>query len=190
LKRLSVVLKGCLLRRTKTTKGSDGELIVKLPSRHIENVTIDLSSKERKLYEAIENKAGALFNNLLIKKNSNIYSAVLTLILRLRQVATHPHLIGIMWENANRGVFELGFLNETEELLARTLNTNQGKPPIANVNTLNYALQNFKLQVTPAVFNRIQEQVENNDFFNQECPMCMDSVSNPAITKCGEINLI
>lgn len=53
LARLRLVLQPLLLRRTKATRGGDGEPIVALPPRTVHTVEIDLSDAEREFYDAL-----------------------------------------------------------------------------------------------------------------------------------------
>ncbi|KIP06767.1 hypothetical protein PHLGIDRAFT_30351 [Phlebiopsis gigantea 11061_1 CR5-6] len=91
--RAQEVLKPLLLRRTKNAE-LEGEPILKLPPKHVEVVRLDFSKDERQLYDHIEKKAQIQINRYLrqgtVVKN---HSAVLVLILRLRQLCGHPNLV-------------------------------------------------------------------------------------------------
>ena len=71
------------LRRTKD-KG-----LIGLPPKTIETCFVELSAEERELYDQMENEAKSVVRNYIhadsITRN---YSAVLTILLRLRQICT------------------------------------------------------------------------------------------------------
>nr|VWO96010.1 Alcohol dehydrogenase [Ganoderma boninense] len=87
------VLMPILLRRTKDAQ-IDGEPILKLQPKHIDMVTIEFSQDERDLYDAFEKRARIQVNRF-IKNNTLLknHQYVLVLILRLRQICAHPHLV-------------------------------------------------------------------------------------------------
>ncbi|KAI8926567.1 P-loop containing nucleoside triphosphate hydrolase protein [Entophlyctis helioformis] len=114
IQRLQVVLGSCLLRRIKTAKDENGDPILTLPERNVDMTEVDLSPEEREFYSAIETFASNEFNKYMkegsVMKN---YSNVLVLLLRLRQAATHPHLVKEAFEDAERGVFSLQFMSRS-----------------------------------------------------------------------------
>ncbi|GJE92995.1 SNF2 family N-terminal domain-containing protein [Phanerochaete sordida] len=91
--RAQEVLKPLLLRRTKDAE-IEGKPILQLPEKHVDIVRLQFSKDERQLYDHIEKKAQIQINRYLrqgtIVKN---HSAVLVLILRLRQLCCHPNLV-------------------------------------------------------------------------------------------------
>ncbi|KAI0702754.1 SNF2 family N-terminal domain-containing protein [Earliella scabrosa] len=87
------LLKPILLRRTKDAK-LNGQPILDLPPKHVELVHVEFSQDERDLYNQFERRAQIqinrfIRNNTLLKNHQHI----LLLILRLRQVCTHPYLV-------------------------------------------------------------------------------------------------
>ncbi|KAK4503894.1 hypothetical protein PRZ48_004809 [Zasmidium cellare] len=90
---LQALCKAVMLRRTKKST-FEGQPILVLPERTtaVDNPTFD--EHEQAFYTALETQTQLTFNKYLRKGlvGSN-YSAVLTLLLRLRQAACHPHLI-------------------------------------------------------------------------------------------------
>jgi len=93
MKKLQVVLKAILLRRTKTSE-IDGKPILTLPTKTEEIQHVVFSVDEKSFYDALEQKNALLFNKYVragtVGKN---YSNILVLLLRLRQCCCHPHLI-------------------------------------------------------------------------------------------------
>ncbi|KAG8735272.1 hypothetical protein FRC10_010802, partial [Ceratobasidium sp. 414] len=91
--RAQALLKKCLLRRTKETK-LEGKPLIILQPKEIEIEELEFSADERQIYGAVEARQQQKFNRFLragtVMKN---YSAVLVMLLRLRQVCNHPQLI-------------------------------------------------------------------------------------------------
>ncbi|WPG99086.1 putative helicase, Zinc finger, RING-type, Zinc finger, RING/FYVE/PHD-type [Acrodontium crateriforme] len=93
MKRLQALCKAIMLRRTKRSK-FEGQPILILPERinEIDNPTFD--DDERMFYEALEQRTQLQFNKYLKAGTvGKSYSAILVLLLRLRQACCHPHLI-------------------------------------------------------------------------------------------------
>lgn len=91
--KLQTLCKAIMLRRTKQSK-FEGQPILVLPERttDVENPVFD--DDERAFYDAVENKTRLEFNKYLRRGQvGNNYTAVLVLLLRMRQAACHPHLI-------------------------------------------------------------------------------------------------
>ncbi|KAG6905532.1 hypothetical protein DXG01_002192 [Tephrocybe rancida] len=82
-----------LLRRMKTTM-MDGKRLIELPEKTVSLVKLQFSEEERDIYRMVEAGAQANFNRYLkagtVLKN---YTQVLVLLLRLRQICSHPSLI-------------------------------------------------------------------------------------------------
>lgn len=92
LKKVRILLKAILLRRSKTDK-IDGESILELPPKKVEVVEAQLEGEEHEFYTGLENKNKQLVKKLLQRKAKGNYSSVLTLLLRLRQACCHPELV-------------------------------------------------------------------------------------------------
>ncbi|KAI0725557.1 P-loop containing nucleoside triphosphate hydrolase protein [Fomitopsis betulina] len=91
--RAQEILKPILLRRTKNAQ-IEGEPILQLPEKHIDLIYLDFSEEERQIYDMFEGRARVMINryireNTVFKNNNNI----LVMILRMRQLCCHPHLI-------------------------------------------------------------------------------------------------
>lgn len=91
--RAQEILKPLLLRRTKQAR-LEGKLILELPPKNIELVTLEFSADERQLYDDFEKKSHIQINRFIrrgtLLKNA---TAILAMILRLRQLCCHPNLI-------------------------------------------------------------------------------------------------
>ncbi|KXN90402.1 hypothetical protein AN958_04271, partial [Leucoagaricus sp. SymC.cos] len=91
--RAQAILKPLLLRRTKNSE-IEGVPILQLPPKHIELVKLTFSPEERAIYDSFEQKSKIQINKF-IRNNTLLKShhIVLVMILRLRQLCSHPHLI-------------------------------------------------------------------------------------------------
>ncbi|CAI9572391.1 unnamed protein product [Staurois parvus] len=93
LRRLQALIKNITLRRTKTTKVK-GKPVLQLPERKVYIQHLKLSPEERKIYESMQNEGKAIisryFNEGTVLTH---YADVLAVLVRLRQICCHPHLV-------------------------------------------------------------------------------------------------
>ncbi|KAF6118993.1 helicase like transcription factor [Phyllostomus discolor] len=93
LRRLQSLVKNITLRRTKTSK-IKGKPVLELPERKVFIQHITLSDEERKIYQTVKNEGrdtiGRYFNEGTVLAH---YADVLGLLLRLRQICCHTHLL-------------------------------------------------------------------------------------------------
>ena len=94
IRKVAVLLKAIMLRRTKSDK-VDGKPILELPPKHVTTSVAQLEGDELEFYLALEEKNQKLARRLLLKNVRGSYSSVLTLLLRLRQACCHPELVAI-----------------------------------------------------------------------------------------------
>ncbi|QLQ82128.1 hypothetical protein HG537_0G03830 [Torulaspora globosa] len=92
MKKVRVLLKAIMLRRSKTDK-IDGKGILELPAKDVEIEEAQLEGEEEAFYSNLEQKNQKLAKRILEKKIRGGYSNVLTLLLRLRQACCHPELV-------------------------------------------------------------------------------------------------
>ncbi|EPY52699.1 ubiquitin-protein ligase E3 [Schizosaccharomyces cryophilus OY26] len=170
LKALNVVqsiLEPLVLRRTKETKDVTGNPIVCLPDRRIETIYLDFSEAERRIYDSLYVKArsrvhesiaaGTLFKN---------YTAILGLLLRLRQACCHPLL-----------------LSKTVEKNEKEMETD------TNSNELHDLIWMFSSQKRPipGYITEISDK-DTLDALAPECPICCsEPVQDPLVLKCKHV---
>ncbi|KAM5539722.1 hypothetical protein V8D89_006535 [Ganoderma adspersum] len=92
LKRLQVVLRVIMLRRTKATI-VNGKPILDLPARLVNVVECEFNQVEREFYNSVEQKVQSSLEQLQQGDINKAYTSVLVLLLRLRQTCNHPALI-------------------------------------------------------------------------------------------------
>ncbi|KAG2601171.1 helicase-like transcription factor CHR28 isoform X3 [Panicum virgatum] len=92
-KKLQVVLKTVMLRRTKATM-LDGKPIISLPPKTVSLKTVDFTTEERNFYNTLEVESREQFKEYAaagtVRQN---YVNILLMLLRLRQACDHPHLV-------------------------------------------------------------------------------------------------
>ncbi|KAJ7468732.1 SNF2 family DNA-dependent ATPase [Mycena latifolia] len=120
--RAQVILKPLLLRRTKNST-LEGKPILTLPRKDIEIVKLKFSDEEREVYDSFEKRTKIRLNRFI--RNGTLvknHAAVLVMILRLRQLCCHPHLILSIAEGQGYGDPTLLVGSDTEKERGRALN--------------------------------------------------------------------
>jgi SNF2 family DNA or RNA helicase len=128
MRRLQVLCKGIMLRRTKKSMYR-GKPILVLPERTTEVQHAAFNTDEDELYKALESKTAVQFNKYLKAGTvGRSYTAILVLLLRLRQACCHPHLIKDFSVSEAAGVAIEDMVKLAEELappvVARIKETN------------------------------------------------------------------
>ena len=87
------LLSPIMLRRTKNTTNK-GLPIVELPQINYRTIQVEMSERERTLYDKLFNRSKATFQEILLEgKLKTSIASIFELILRLRQLCNHPFLI-------------------------------------------------------------------------------------------------
>ncbi|KDQ22579.1 hypothetical protein PLEOSDRAFT_1109681 [Pleurotus ostreatus PC15] len=174
--RLQAILASCMIRRTKSSE-LDGKRLIELPPKEVELIKLEFTAEEREIYKMVEAKTQATFNRYLragtVLKN---YSQVLVLLLRLRQICSHPNLIQ---EDGD------GFVHPDE--------VDDDKPEVrTELTRARYLVSmefvdGLKAKFKEAAFKRIAAEKESVDaiFEDEECPICFDHYTNAVITPCS-----
>ncbi|KAJ7681145.1 SNF2 family N-terminal domain-containing protein [Mycena rosella] len=91
MKRLQVVLKHIMLRRTKAQLTS----CLRLPARNVHVLPCKFNAAEQEFYIALKTNVQALLRRILAKSDNGgrTYMNILVLLLRLRQACNHPCLV-------------------------------------------------------------------------------------------------
>nr|XP_048308564.1 helicase-like transcription factor [Myodes glareolus] len=93
LRRLRSLVKSITLRRTKTSK-IKGKPVLELPERKVFIQHVSLSEEERKIYQSVKNEGKAIIGRYFTEGTVLAhYADVLGLLLRLRQICCHTHLL-------------------------------------------------------------------------------------------------
>ncbi|KAG6336400.1 hypothetical protein ID866_2694 [Astraeus odoratus] len=92
MKRLQLVLKAIMLRRTKN-QILNGKPLLELPDRKLQLIECQFDDDEKEFYTRLERRMSTEVNKL-VNENENVnYTHVLLLLLRLRQACNHPSLV-------------------------------------------------------------------------------------------------
>ncbi|XP_029470884.1 LOW QUALITY PROTEIN: helicase-like transcription factor [Rhinatrema bivittatum] len=93
LRRLQALVKNITLRRTKTSKVK-GKAVLELPERKVFIQHITLSEDERQVYESLKHEGRAVISRYFNEGTVLMhYADVLALLVRLRQLCCHLHLV-------------------------------------------------------------------------------------------------
>ncbi|KAK2754540.1 DNA helicase rad5 [Arachnomyces sp. PD_36] len=177
---VQTVLEPLVLRRTKTMKTPDGEALVPLPPRTITIEEVELSEKEREIYDYIFTRAKQSFNdNVEAGTLLKSYSTIFTQILRLRQTCCHPVLtrnkdIVAEEEDAAVAADETNGMKDDmdlQELIAKfTASTEEAPDDQQDSGMAKFTAHALK-----------QIQTESSG----ECPICAEEpMIQPAVTGC------
>lgn len=118
------ILQPIFLRRTKSMKQADGTPLVSLPEKEVVIEEVELSKRERFLYDFYKSRAYNTFkeglkSGELMKK----YTQILTHILRLRQICCHSELVSSSSELEGTWEEELKEFNQSVDKERFSLDT-------------------------------------------------------------------
>ncbi|KAJ7128105.1 SNF2 superfamily protein, partial [Mycena filopes] len=173
--RLQAIFQHFLMRRMKTTE-LDGKRLIELPEKTVELVSLEFSKEERDIYSQVESMQQAKFNKYLkagtVLKN---YASVLVMLLRLRQLCSHPALIQ---ENGTHFLAP-DEADEPEEYRDELARARAIMPP-------NF-VKDMKLKFKEATLRRMEAEKESQDAAADvdDCPICFDVLTAAVITRCG-----
>ncbi|KAF8647982.1 hypothetical protein AX16_006412, partial [Volvariella volvacea WC 439] len=173
--RLQAVITTFVLRRMKDSM-LDGKRLIELPPKTIDLVKLEFSDEEREVYDMVEARSQARFNRYLragtVLKN---YHQVLVLLLRLRQICSHPALIQ---EGADAFIDP----NDTDHTSARLADELRRAAQLVSTEFV----QRMKSKLRTTMLNRIAAEKESADatIDEEECPICFDMMTDAVVTPC------
>ncbi|KAJ7136080.1 SNF2 family N-terminal domain-containing protein [Mycena epipterygia] len=174
--RLQAILGLFLIRRMKTSM-LDGKRLIELPEKTVELVSLEFGQEERDIYTRVETMQQAKFNRYLkagtVLKN---YASVLVLLLRLRQLCSHPSLIQ---EGDGTHFLAPDEVDEPEEY----------RDELARARAVMSAdfVKKMKEKFKESALRRIQAEKESPDAVvdQDDCPICFDALTAAVVTPCG-----
>ncbi|KAI9289338.1 SNF2 family N-terminal domain-containing protein [Umbelopsis sp. AD052] len=169
---VQTVLEPIVLRRTKTMRDAQGNLLVTLPSKQIDIEYLDFTPEEQDIYNSLYTDSKTKFSYFCAagKALSN-YASIFQLLMRLRQVSCHPYLVvkdGIDKESGSVSLEELleKFQNST------SLDAKSGASP-GDQNT--YGIN---------VLQRLKSQQIGEEEGDSECAICFESAESAVLMPC------
>ncbi|XP_040283968.1 helicase-like transcription factor [Bufo bufo] len=185
LRRLQALVKNVTLRRTKTSKVK-GKPVLELPERKVYIQYVKLSTEERKIYESMQNEGKAIigryFNEGTVLTH---YADVLAVLVRLRQLCCHPHLVSSSSSSAS-----LAAKTTPEELREKLINKiklvlNSGSDEECAIclDSLNIPIITRCAHVfcKPCIC-----QVIHSEKPNAKCPLCRSEIHLEHLLECPE----
>ncbi|KAB5589713.1 ATP-dependent helicase [Ceratobasidium theobromae] len=179
--RAKALLEECLLRRTKDSQ-LEGKPLITLPPKTIDIVELEFSPDERRIYAAVEMRQQEILTTFIregtVMKN---YSAILVMILRLRQVCNHPKLIAYTSAkfsevNALRTTAYGGGGLGIKSWPSSTLSATRVRE-IMGVENFASAMRQFRETTEQMIRAELTgENIPNNH--TTECPVCFDGCVN------------
>ncbi|KAI0313327.1 SNF2 family N-terminal domain-containing protein [Amylostereum chailletii] len=177
--RLQSIYRTVQLRRKKDSL-LDGKALIDLPKMEIRVTRLEFSEEERTIYTMVETQSQAKFNRFLragtVLKN---YHQVLTMLLRLRQLCSHPCLIQ---ENADAKALH----DEFDE--GRSSNSKDELTRAAELVSAAFVAK-VKHQRKEIALKRITAEKEGGDVAAEadECPICFDNLTDAVVTPCTHV---
>ncbi|EMD34880.1 hypothetical protein CERSUDRAFT_86316 [Gelatoporia subvermispora B] len=176
--RLQAIFQLMLLRRTKNSM-LDGKRLIELPDKEVNLVKLQFTLEERDIYKMVEQRSQAIFNRYLragtVLKN---YHQVLVLLLRLRQVCSHPCLIH---ENVEAFVEGKLLADKQYDLRYELERARQLVSP--------EFVENMKAHFKLMMMERVEAEKQSADAVieDEECPICFDAYTDPVVTPCAHL---
>lgn len=191
MKTVQAVVAPVCLRRTKAMKDPEtNELLVQLPSKQVDIKRIIFTEEEKALYSHLYAQIRESVQIEVLEGNATAkYSAILTLLLRLRQVCCHPLLLRGRSSVANSTAKAN---NESEPPSKRMKRELQETSKIGQDDDLRLDLTsdidelltrfetNSSLEFTTETLKGLLER----SFEEEECPICSDNQEDPVFLEC------
>ncbi|KAH8813735.1 P-loop containing nucleoside triphosphate hydrolase protein [Flagelloscypha sp. PMI_526] len=169
-KRLQTILAPVLLRRLKDSM-LEGKKLIELPPKEVEFISLEFDEDERQLYDQVEKKMQIKFNRFVrddtVMKN---YSVILVMLLRLRQLCTHPWLICEKVTSSTKSTTPKGHSELSRARAAK------GESFIQRVQA--------KLQALNSPVFEDAMDVDGSDEIGETCGICEEPFTEPVITSC------
>ncbi|KAL9937684.1 hypothetical protein V8E36_003229 [Tilletia maclaganii] len=162
LQLLQVLIRSHILRRTKGMDGADGQPLVPLPTILYARHQVELDPETREFYDEVEAAMKEVILNWIshdVLKTSRGH--VLVFLSRLRQIACHRSMV----PSSFLEVVKLKLFEAAQSAGAASGETEMSEEEIA----------------------RLQEQLVASLESNEECPICIDVLTDPRITYCGHV---
>ncbi|KAM3930256.1 helicase-like transcription factor [Leptodactylus fuscus] len=185
LRRLQLLIKNITLRRTKTTKVK-GKPVLELPERKVYIKYVKLSTEERQIYESMQNEGKAIigryFDNGTVLTH---YADVLAVLVRLRQLCCHPHLV-----STNLSSTSIAANSTPEELREKLVNKIKLVLTSGSDEECAICLDSLNIPVITRCAHVFCKpcicQVIHSEKPNAKCPLCRSEIHLEHLLECPE----
>ncbi|KAK9463622.1 SNF2 family N-terminal domain-containing protein [Lipomyces oligophaga] len=179
------VLEPLLLRRTKTMKDKNGNLLVSLPAKTVQIEKIQFTEPERKVYNEFYRRAKQTFNARLAAGTvMKSYTTIFAQILRLRQSCDHPLLVQsqIPKDEADSNGDEEEKSNESESGVLDQEDNMNLKELISKFNS-----REEEMSARDAYGLEVLQQLGQET--ERECPICTsEPIEDKVVTSCWHMS--
>ncbi|OCH87359.1 hypothetical protein OBBRIDRAFT_796288 [Obba rivulosa] len=178
VERLQAIFRTMLIRRRKDSM-LDGKRLVELLPKEISLVKLQFTLEERDIYKMVEQKSQAIFNRYLragtVLKN---YHQVLVLLLRLRQICSHPCLI----QEHAEAFIDPKFLEDKRYDLRYELDRARQLVSPEFVENMQRHFKRVMMERMEAEKQTLDATIED-----EECPICFDTYTDAVVTPCAHV---
>ncbi|CAD6890416.1 unnamed protein product [Tilletia caries] len=160
LQLLQALIRSHILRRTKGMEGADGKPLVPLPKIIYARHQVDLDPETQEYYLEVETAMKeVILNWISLDTLKGSRGHVLVFLSRLRQLACH------------RSMVPRSFLDDVKLKMFEAAQSTAGS----------------KQDLSEEDVKRLEEQLVAFIEGNEECPICIDVLTDPRITYCGHV---
>ncbi|CAO3651476.1 unnamed protein product [Mucor hiemalis] len=188
---VQTVLEPIVLRRTKTMKDREGNLMVPLPPKTISIEYLSFTPEEQDIYDAIYNDSQIKFSYFCqAGKVGKNYASIFQLLTRLRQICCHPYL-ALQSKDAENPVSQGGKGISLEDLIANR-STNSGSAGTEDMSqsegSSSYGLSVLKNMLALQQGSNESQTVDSPmSNLTEECPICFESPESMIALPCMHI---
>lgn len=188
---VQTVLEPIVLRRTKTMRDREGNLMVPLPPKTINIEYLSFTPEEQDIYDAIYNDSQIKFSYFCqAGKVGKNYASIFQLLTRLRQICCHPYL-ALQSKDAENPVSQGGKGISLEDLIANrsTNSSSTGTEDMSqSEGSSSYGLSVLKNMLALQQGSN-ESQTDDSPMSNltEECPICFESPESMIALPCMHI---
>ncbi|KAA1097667.1 hypothetical protein PGT21_016583 [Puccinia graminis f. sp. tritici] len=165
---VQTIIESVLLRREKKMKDLNGEPIVSLPPKHIDLAYLELNRKERIIYDMVYNNAKSEYMEYLGQGTVMSHvTAILAILVRLRQAVLHPSLV----------LKKIKLPNSQADGDAKTI-----KKMLKEYE--NSADESFATTQLKELEKKLKGKNADGEVEDQECVMCLDVMDSRVYLPC------
>ncbi|KAG8431459.1 hypothetical protein GDO86_018655, partial [Hymenochirus boettgeri] len=181
LRRLQALIKNITLRRTKNSK-IKGRPVLELPERKVFIQHVELSLEERQIYETVKNEGKAVISRYVNDGTVLVhYADVLAVLVRLRQLCCHPHLIASTRSSVTDDSTPENLREKLVQKIKLVLSSGSDEECAICLDSLNMPVITYCAHVfcRPCICQVIQGK-----HIDSKCPLCRASLQLDQLIEC------